>query len=85
MTWEEFKQRFGEDTTTNIQLLQIAKILKIPNFHYVMRDEMNLLPKEKKPLYVMTNIHTSKENGVHHSCFYSCQAAAVARNEKLLF
>ena len=70
MTWKEFKQRFGEDTTTNIQLLQIAKILKIPNFHYVMRDEMNLLPKEKKPLYVMTNIHTSKENGVHHSCFY---------------
>ena len=36
MTWKEFKQKFGEDTTTNIQLLQIAKVLKIPIFHYVM-------------------------------------------------
>ena len=69
-TWKEFKQSFGEDTTTNIQLIQIAKALKIPNFYYVMRDEMNLLPKVRKPLYVMTNIHTSKEKGVHHSCFY---------------
>ena len=69
-TWKEFKDKFGEDTTTNIQLIQIAKALKIPNFYYVMRDEMGLLPKDKKPLYVMTNIHTSKEKGVHHSCFY---------------
>ena len=38
-SWKEFKQRFGEDTTTNIQLMQIAKLLKIPNFYYVMRDE----------------------------------------------
>ena len=64
------KQRFGEDTTTNIQLMQIAKLLKIPNFYYVMRDEMNLLPTDKQKLYVMTNIHTSKEKGIHHSCFY---------------
>ena len=45
-----------------------------------MRDEIKLLPKayipqtswstDKRPLYVMTNIHTSKEKGVHHSCFY---------------
>ena len=69
-TWKEFKQSFGEDMTTNIQLIQIAKALKIPNFYYVMRDEMNLLPKDKKPLYVITNIHTSKEKGIHHSCFY---------------
>ena len=69
-TWNEFKRKFGEDTTTNIQLMQIAKVLKISNFYYVMRDEMKLLPKDKKPLYGMTNIHTSKEKGVHHSCFY---------------
>ena len=30
MSWKEFKKRFGEDTTTNIQLIQIAKMLKIP-------------------------------------------------------
>ena len=70
-TWDEFQRQFGEDTTTNIQLMQMAKVLKIPNFYYVMRDEMGLLPKDKKPLYVMTNIHTSKEKGVHHSCFYT--------------
>ena len=76
-TWKEFKQRYDEDTTASIQLMQMAKLLKIPNFHYDMRDEMHLLPKDKrslqeqiKPLNVMTNIHTSKENGVHHSCFY---------------
>ena len=53
-SWKEFKKLFGEDTTTNIQLLQMAKILKIPNFYYVMRDEMHLLPLQKKPLNVMT-------------------------------
>ena len=31
---------------------------------------MKLLPRDKKPLYVMPNIHTSKEKRVHHSCFY---------------
>ena len=69
-TWKEFKERFGEDTTTNIQLIQIAKLMKIHNFYYVMRDEVSSLPRDKRPLYVMTNIHTSKETGVHHSCFY---------------
>ena len=84
-TWKEFKQRFGEDTTTNIQLMQMAKLVIMPNFHYAMRDEMFLLLKDKrslqeqkkpfclaesKMLNVMTNIHTSKEKGVHHSCFY---------------
>ena len=36
----------------------MAKILKIPNFCYVMRDEMKLLPTHQKPLNVMTDIHT---------------------------
>ena len=84
-TWKEFKQRFGEDTTTNIQLMQMAKILKIPNFYYVMRDEMNLLPTDRKPLNVMTNIHTSKENGVHHSCFYMGELNEVKNNENFFF
>ena len=33
MNWEEFKQRYGEDTTTNIQLMQMAKVLEISNFY----------------------------------------------------
>ena len=28
----------------------MTKILKIPNFYYVMRDEMKLLPIHKNPL-----------------------------------
>ena len=55
---------------SNIQLMQMAKILKIPNFYYVMRDEMKLLLTHRKTLNGMTNIHTWKENGIHHSCFY---------------
>ena len=31
---------------------------------------MKLSPKDNKPLYVMTDINMSKENGVHHNCFY---------------
>ena len=74
------KKNAGDNTTTSIQLMQIAKVLKISNFYYVMRDKIKLLPKaygshtswstDKRPLYVMTNIHTSKEKVVHHICFY---------------
>ena len=81
MSWKEFRKRFGEDTTTNIQLMQMAKILKIPNFYYVMRDEINMLPKNMSCMNVATNIHTSKENGVHHSCFYmSRMTESASRN-----
>ena len=72
MKLKEFFEKYGTDTTTNIELLNIAKNLGLKNFYYVMRDEVKDLPKDKKPLNVMTNIHTSKENGVHHSSFYIC-------------
>ena len=52
--WKEFKQRFCENTTTNIQLIQVAKIFKIPNFCYVMRDEVEITSNTQKPLNVMT-------------------------------
>ena len=35
-----------------------------------MRDEINQLPRNKFPLYVTANIHTSKERGVHWSALY---------------
>ena len=35
-----------------------------------MRDEINQLPRNKFPLNVIVNIHTSKERGVHWSALY---------------
>ena len=70
LTLSEFFDRYGTDTTNSIQLYHIAKQLKIPNFYYAMRDEVSSLPKDKKPLNVMTNIHTSEQPGVHHNCFH---------------
>ena len=70
MKLKDFFDKYGTDATTNFELMNIAKNLGIKNFYYVMRDEVKDLPKNKKPLNVMTNIHTSKENGVHHFSFY---------------
>ena len=74
-TLKEFFDKFGTDTTNNIELMNYAKMLGIKNFYYVMRDEMDRLPKDAKfPLTVMTNIHTSNQPGVHHNCFYICDS-----------
>ena len=70
MNLEAFYKRFGRHTTTNFQLIKYAKELKIPNFHVCMRDEIKSLPRNKLPLNVITNIHTSAERGVHWSAFY---------------
>ena len=78
-TLKEFFDKFGTDTTNNIELMNYAKMLGIKNFHYVMRDEMKLLPTNKFPLNVMTNIHTSDQPGVHHNCFY------VGKKDKYFF
>ena len=69
MKLKEFFDKYGTDTT-NFELMNIAKNLGIKNFYYVMRDEVKDLPKNKETLNVTINIHTSKENGVHHSSFY---------------
>jgi hypothetical protein len=70
MSLKEFFNKFGVETSTNLDLIHWAKLLKIKEFRYVMRDEMGLLPKKySKDLYVMTNIHTSQQNGVHHNAF----------------
>ena len=80
---QDFFRKYGTQTTTNCDLIEIAKKEGIKPFYYVMRDEVFTLPKTKtgqlKPshgqrpeemkLYVCTNLHTSKEPGIHHSCF----------------
>lgn len=67
---KEFFNKFGTKTSSNFDLIHWAKILKIKNFRCIMRDEMKLLDKNLKLQNVMTNIHTSKQNGVHWNCFY---------------
>ena len=66
---QDFFRKYGTQTTTNFDLIEIAKKEGIKPFYYVMRDEVFTLPKTKKKLYVCTNLHTSKEPGIHHSCF----------------
>ena len=71
MNLKDFFNKYGTDTTSNFQLIKWAKELKIPNFHYVMRDEINELPlTSKNPLNVVTNIHASDQQGIHHSAFH---------------
>ena len=70
MNLQAFYKRYGRDTTTNFQLIKYAKELKIPNFHVCMRDEVKQLPRDKCPLNVITNIHTSDERGVHWSALH---------------
>ena len=61
---KSLRKRFGEDTTTNIQLMQMAKILKIPNFYYAMKRWDKYASKKMSCMNVATNIHTSNERGV---------------------
>ena len=70
MNINDFYKCFGRDSTTNFQLERYARELKIPNFYVCMCDEMNQLPRNKFPLNVIVNIHTSKEQGVHWSALY---------------
>ena len=70
MNLQAFYKRYGTYTTTNFHLIKYAKDLKIPNFHVCMRDELSFLPRNKLPLNVITNIHTSSERGVHWSAIH---------------
>ena len=40
LTLDEFIDRFGDDTTTNFQLIKWAEELGIKKFQYLMRDEL---------------------------------------------
>lgn len=66
MNFKEFTKRYGDDTTTNFQLMKWAKELGIKPFYYCMRDEVHNL-KGKKSFFAICNIHTQNQKGVHHS------------------
>ena len=70
-SFKDFVKEYGSDTTTNFELISIAKELGIPNFYVLMRDELsqlNELMKENKEINLICNLHTQKQKGIHWSC-----------------
>ena len=67
--WNKFKIKFGTQSTSNIELIKYAKMLKIKPFKCLMRDEIGSL--KNKYGYFIVNIHTSSQPGVHWSAVYS--------------
>ena len=65
MNFHDFLNKYGTDTSTNIQLLQWAKELKIPNFHVIMKNEIENLKGRKKNLYIICNYQSEDERGTH--------------------
>ena len=61
-----FLEKYGTETSNNLQLLHWAKQLNIKNFYVLMRDEIKETApiNFKKPLNIITNNNTSDENGV---------------------
>lgn len=70
-SWDDFVKTYGEDTTTNFQLIKWAKELKIKPFYYCMRDEITRTLNNKNTYYAIVNIHKSDQKGVHHSALYT--------------
>src|SRR6266853_1255053 len=61
--FNDFIDYYGSDTTNNFQLIKYAKELKIPNFYCLMNDELNNIPKNKYPINIIINLHSSNKNG----------------------
>ena len=54
--------------TTNIELLDLAKDLSIPNFHCICQDETNQCPTENIPINIIVNLNDSDNNVNGHWC-----------------
>ena len=48
--------------TTNIELIDLAKDLSIPNFHCLCKDETNQCPIENIPIHIIVNLNDSDNN-----------------------
>ena len=70
MNLKQFLKKYGTQTTSNFDLIKIAKDLNLKPFYVIMRDEIeNLKTNLEDKLYVVTNLHTSDEPGIHWNCF----------------
>ena len=65
-SFKSFTDKYGDDTSTNFQLINWARHLNIKPFYCLMRDEISEL-KNKKKYFAIVNIHKSNEAGVHWS------------------
>ena len=55
--------------TTNIELIDLAKDLSIPNFHCICKDEFNQIdPKTIIPINIIVNLNDSDNNVNGHWC-----------------
>ena len=54
--------------TTNIELIEIAKDLSIPNFHCICKDELNQCPTENIPINIIVNLNDCDNNVYGHWC-----------------
>jgi hypothetical protein len=70
MEIKQFLERFGTNTTSNFDLMDIARILNIPNFHCLMSNEINKLKRMKLPIYAVINYQSNKFDGTHWVCLY---------------
>jgi hypothetical protein len=70
MEISQFLERFGTNTTSNFDLIDIARILNIPNFYCLMSNEINKLRRKKLPLYAVINYQSEKFEGTHWVCLY---------------
>lgn len=73
MDIKQFLDKYGEDTTSNFQLIRYAKDLGIPKLYVIMRNELKKLKKLKlktKPLYIICNYETTSEPGIHWISMY---------------
>ncbi len=53
MTIKEFLDKYGRDTTTNFELIQIAKELGLKIFYYCMKDEIKQLRRILKKTFIL--------------------------------
>ena len=61
--------------TTNIELINIAKSLCIPNFYCIMIDELDKVLTSSFPISIICNLQDSSENGSHWvMCFISSKS-----------
>ena len=70
MEIKQFLERFGTSTTSNFDLIAIASILNIPNFHCVMSNEVHKLRRKKLPIYAVINYQSDTFEGTHWVCLY---------------
>ena len=54
--------------TRNIQLIDLAKDLSIPNFYCICKDEMDQCSTENIPINIIVNLNDSDNNVNGHWC-----------------